>query len=103
MEIHVFYVVLISVAFSAVSVVVAIVLDRRHYQDKKIEEWSKKNEKLIAELQLKAVTIQNRFNTMLGQLLALGIKLPQGTHPESPPATVAQAATAVATQQAVQE
>ena len=86
MEIHVLYVGLIVAAFSVISAVVAITLDRRHYQDKKIKEWSEKNEKFIAELQQKTVAVQNRLNTMYGQLLALGIKLPQGVREDLSPA-----------------
>lgn len=62
---------------SVVSAVTAVAIDRHFYQDRKIKEWKDKNEQSITELQQKAAGLLNILNGVMGQLLALGIKLPR--------------------------
>lgn len=71
--------VILSVCVSALSALIAILLDRKYYQQRKYEEWSAKNDQKIVDLELKAAEVQLRLNTVYEQLLALGIKLPRVT------------------------
>lgn len=81
MYVNAFDITVIIIAVAVVSVVIAIVLDRRFYQEERIKEWKENNEHSIIELQKRAADLQNMLNGVLGQLLVLGIKLPRETAP----------------------
>lgn len=67
------------VCVSALSALIAILVDRKYYQQRKYDEWSAKNDHVIADLERKIAEHQIKRDEILGKLLALGIKLPGST------------------------
>jgi len=67
------------VCVSALSALIAILVDRKYHQQGKYDEWSAKNDQKIADLERKIAEHKVKRDEILGQLLALGIKLPGHT------------------------
>lgn len=57
--------------------VIAVRVDRAVYQRRKYDDWLRANNHLIADVEAKAADVQSKLNFVYGQLLALGIKLPE--------------------------
>lgn len=66
-----------AAAIAVLAAVAAVSIDRKVYQRRKYEAWSRQNIARIAQVEAKAVDLQNTPNFVKGHLLTLGIKLPE--------------------------